>query len=207
MRFFTFHIGDWVSHTWHLSPLEKAAYLAMIIEEATHEKPLPYDVEKIATRINMRTHCDCIANVLREFYECIEGEEKGYSNKRVRQEIEAAKEKSAKAKASAEARWNKASKKSNANALRAQSEGNATNNHKPITKNKGSRFTPPTVSEVKAYCDERKNDINPQAFVDYYEANGWMRGKNKIKDWKACVRTWEQNSNNKPAKQEQIQWV
>ena len=153
MRFLTFHIGDWMSHTWHLTPLEKAAYFAMILEEATHEKPLPYDVEKIAARINMRAHCDCIATILREYYDCVEGEEKGYSNKRVRQEIEAAKTKSLKAKASAEARWNKGSKKSNANALRAQSEGNATNNHKPITnRDTGSRAKCPSGVDKELFA-------------------------------------------------------
>ena len=58
----------------------------------------------------------------------------------------------------------------------------------------GTRFIPPSVDEVSNYCRERKNGINPQQFVDHYETNGWMRGKTKIKDWKACVRTWEQNS-------------
>ena len=50
---------------------------------------------------------------------------------------------------------------------------------------------PPTLEEVTQYCLERKNNINPQKFIDHYTANGWMRGKTKIKDWKACVRTWE----------------
>jgi len=53
------------------------------------------------------------------------------------------------------------------------------------------RFTPPSVDEVKDYCNERNNGIDPQSFIDYYQTNNWMRGKNKIKDWKACVRTWE----------------
>lgn len=64
-------------------------------------------------------------------------------------------------------------------------------------KEKSKRFIPPTLEEVKAYCEERKNDIDPQQFLDHYEANGWMRGKNKIRDWKACVRTWEGNCYNK----------
>lgn len=54
-----------------------------------------------------------------------------------------------------------------------------------------SRFTPPTVEEVAAYCRERGNNVVAEAFVDHYEASGWMRGKTKIKDWRACVRTWE----------------
>ena len=53
------------------------------------------------------------------------------------------------------------------------------------------RFRPPTIAEVKAYCDERKNTINPEAFIDYYTANGWKVGKNPMKDWKAAVRQWE----------------
>lgn len=55
------------------------------------------------------------------------------------------------------------------------------------------RFVPPTVDDVMAYCIERGNSVDPQRFVDYYSSNGWMVGKNKMKDWKAAVRTWEQN--------------
>ena len=57
------------------------------------------------------------------------------------------------------------------------------------------RFIPPTADEVKAYCDERGVFlIDPQQFVDYYEARGWMLKKNqKMVDWKAAVRTWEKN--------------
>ena len=58
------------------------------------------------------------------------------------------------------------------------------------------RFVPPIVEEVFNYCNERCNNVNAQEFVDHYSANGWMRGKTKVKDWKACVRTWEKN--NKP---------
>lgn len=55
------------------------------------------------------------------------------------------------------------------------------------------RFTPPTLEDVTAYCTERGNSVSPQKFLDHYEANGWMRGKTKVKDWRACVRTWEGN--------------
>lgn len=60
------------------------------------------------------------------------------------------------------------------------------------------RFIPPTLEEVTSYCQERKNGIDPQKFIDHYTANGWMRGKTKIKDWKACIRTWEGNNKVKP---------
>lgn len=58
-----------------------------------------------------------------------------------------------------------------------------------------SVFTPPTVEEVKAYCQERKNNVDPERFVDFYTTKGWRVGKDPMKDWKACVRTWEKNSN------------
>lgn len=56
---------------------------------------------------------------------------------------------------------------------------------------KAKRFTPPSALEVSTYCEERKNGIVAQVFIDSYEAKGWMIGKNKMKDWKAAVRTWE----------------
>lgn len=56
---------------------------------------------------------------------------------------------------------------------------------------KPKRFVPPSLSEVKAYCQSRNNGINPQNFIDFYESKGWMVGNNKMKDWKAAVRTWE----------------
>ena len=65
-------------------------------------------------------------------------------------------------------------------------QGNITNKD-----NKGKSFIPPTAEEVKAYCDERGNNVNPQAFVDFYGSKGWMVGSNKMKDWQAAVRTWE----------------
>jgi hypothetical protein len=55
------------------------------------------------------------------------------------------------------------------------------------------RFVPPTVEQVQEYCDHRCNNVDPQKFVDHYIGNGWVRGRTKIKDWKACVRTWEGN--------------
>lgn len=70
---------------------------------------------------------------------------------------------------------------------------------KAPSKSKQSRFTPPSVGEVREYCQERGNTIDPDDFVNHYEANGWMRGKTKIKDWKACVRTWEKNQRQKPS--------
>lgn len=61
---------------------------------------------------------------------------------------------------------------------------------------RAARFTPPSLEDVQAYCEERKNDVDPQRFIDHYTANGWMRGKTKIKDWRAAVRTWERRNQN-----------
>ena len=66
---------------------------------------------------------------------------------------------------------------------------------------KRKRFSPPSLEEVKAYCVERKNGVDAQRFVDYYTSNGWLVGKNKMKDWKAAVRTWERNNIQTPQKE------
>ena len=52
---------------------------------------------------------------------------------------------------------------------------------------------PPTLDEVRDYCLERKNNVDAESFINFYESKGWMIGKNKMKDWKAAVRTWERN--------------
>jgi uncharacterized protein YdaU (DUF1376 family) len=195
MHYYQFNIGDYASHTAHLDPLEDIAYRRMLDYCYLNECGLPETVQDIARVIRMRTHSDCIAIVLQEyFYLHTDGT---WRNKRVEDEITAFKGKSAKASEAARKRWDNV----DANALPTHSERNAKHKtlnikHKPliIVKDKGGqRFTPPTLSEVIDYCNQRANSINPQRFVDHYSANGWMRGKNKIKDWKACIRTWEQN--------------
>ena len=56
------------------------------------------------------------------------------------------------------------------------------------------KFEKPTIEEITEYCKERNNGINANAFYDFYQSKDWMIGKNKMKDWKACVRTWEKRS-------------
>ena len=58
---------------------------------------------------------------------------------------------------------------------------------------------PPSIEDIKTYCLERKNGIDAEKFFNYYEATNWYRGKDKIKDWQACVRNWELNE--KPKKE------
>lgn len=62
-----------------------------------------------------------------------------------------------------------------------------------------SRFSRPSVEDVRAYCDERGNSIDPQAFVDFYESKGWKVGSSAMKSWKAAVRTWEAKQTPKTA--------
>lgn len=57
------------------------------------------------------------------------------------------------------------------------------------------RFTPPTADDVREYCRDRRNDVDPEKFVDFYASKGWLVGKVKMRDWKACVRTWEKGDN------------
>tara|TARA_R110001583_G_scaffold59860_4_gene178080 strand:+ start:1380 stop:1997 length:618 start_codon:yes stop_codon:yes gene_type:complete len=59
-------------------------------------------------------------------------------------------------------------------------------------------FNKPTILEVKKYCKERNNNIDAEAFISFYESKGWMIGKNKMKDWKQAVITWEKRNYKKP---------
>ena len=66
---------------------------------------------------------------------------------------------------------------------------------KSPTETKRKVFRIPTVEEVREYCLERQNNVDPQYFVDFYASKGWKVGNQGMKDWKACVRTWEKNRN------------
>jgi len=132
MHYYQFRIGDYAAHTAHLDEIEDLAYRRMLDYCYLSECGLPETVEEIARVIRMRTHCERIAIVLREFFylHC----DGTYHNKRADSEIAQFNEKSEKARISASKRW----KNDDANALRTHCEGNAnhkpiTNNHKPIT--------------------------------------------------------------------------
>ena len=73
---------------------------------------------------------------------------------------------------------------------------NITNTNLTDSNNK-ERFKKPTLDEVKNYCILRKNNIDAETFIDFYESKNFMIGKTKMKDWKACVRTWERRETKK----------
>lgn len=73
-----------------------------------------------------------------------------------------------------------------------------------IISSKSKRFVPPTIDEVREYCAERKNTVDPELFVDHYQAKGWMLSTGKMKDWRASVRTWEKNGHDRNRGQPKI---
>jgi hypothetical protein len=88
---------------------------------------------------------------------------------------------------------------------KSESESKSENKNESESKiknnpDKTKRFIKPTIQEIKDYCLERKNNVDVNKFFNYYEANGWKVGKNAMKDWKACVRTWEGNNFNNNTK-------
>ena len=67
-----------------------------------------------------------------------------------------------------------------------------TNNSK-----KKNKFVPPTLEEVKQYCEERGNKVDAQYFYDYFTVSNWVDSKgNQVKNWKQKIITWERNTNN-----------
>lgn len=75
------------------------------------------------------------------------------------------------------------------------------NNNSVVT---ATRFTPPTMDEIEEYCRESGIRINAERFIDYYTSNGWMVGKNHMKDWKATVRNWSRKNANETEQAEQL---
>lgn len=89
------------------------------------------------------------------------------------------------------------------NALEIEKEIEIEIEKKESEEKKRKRFSPPTLDEVKTYVHERGDRISAEAFVAYYESNGWKVGKNTMKDWKAAVRSWEAREKKQPEQRQQ----
>jgi len=147
MHYYQFNIGDYKSHTEHLSEMEDLTYRRLLDWYYLHESPIPLDINEVARQIRMRSHIECIAVVLREYFE---ETERGFIHSRADKEIAKAGEKSDKASQSAKARWEKKPNKnkdlvSDANALRTQSESNATQDTRHSTQDTKPKVKKATV--------------------------------------------------------------
>lgn len=135
MHYYQFNIGDYMRDTAHLDEMEDLAYRRMLDLYYLKESPLPKDVKEIAKLIRMRTHTDCIASVLQEFFTASDN---GYINEKADEVLASIYDKSDKARLAAEKRWNK-QKVKNADAMQTHSESNADgmlpNTHNPIPNN------------------------------------------------------------------------
>lgn len=94
-------------------------------------------------------------------------------------------------------------------------EANASNKNKNKNKNENTeqeedkkrirRFSPPSLEEVTEYCQSRGNHVDPENFINFYESKGWKVGNSPMKDWKACVRTWEKRDSGKKVSAQQYE--
>lgn len=153
MHYYQFNIGDYKSHTEHLSEMEDLTYRRLLDWYYLHESPIPLDEIEVARQIRMRSHSDCIAVVLREYFERTDD---GWIHHRANKELAKAGDKSQKASESAKARW---SKQKDANALPTQSESNATHNTEHITQN--------TEHKKKATAVACPPDVKEQVWKDW----------------------------------------
>lgn len=219
MHYYEFNVGDHAGRTAHLEPIEDLIYRRLLDLYYLTEKPLVDDVKSLARLIRMRTHCECIANILCEFFvleldgwHCenvdvalfrfSEKSEKAANSARIRwqkqkaKKLELEQEKSRERRSSDEAKV--VEKPTSNTAMRTHSECNA--NHKPLTinhkptikKNSTKKFEPPTLEDVKEYSKSRGDKIDPNKFFDYYEAGRWKDAKGVgVKNWKQKFISWE----------------
>ena len=205
MNFYPHHISDFNNATRHLTRVERSVYRDAIELYYDTESVLTENIERLAKRLLCVTDEEktALKDVLEEFFELHDG---GYFHERC--DIEISKYRAnigAKAKAgiaSAKARKKKAAERKQ-KSTRVKSSSTPVHNQEPITNNhikdiggKAKRFIPPTIQEVQSYCLTRNNQVDPERFIDHYTSNGWHVGKNKMKDWKASVRTWEKGNTN-----------
>ena len=222
MNSYEFHIGDYYRETRNLSQGEHYIYRSLLDECYLHEVPLTTDPKMLMRLIGIKSdQIEDLEFILDRFFMLTPD---GWINNRVNEELARIYAKSAAAKASADARWEK--HKKNANGMRTQCDRNANGvlpldpltplPSDPVKKTATKRFVAPSLDEVIAYKSEKNLSINPAQFIDFYESKGWIVGKSKMRDWKAAARGWsqrEEKSNEKngqtyrPAKSHHAQVV
>jgi uncharacterized protein YdaU (DUF1376 family) len=201
MYYYQFNIGDYQSHTSHLSEIEDLVYRRLLDWYYLHETPIPLNEDEVSRQIRMRSHTESISIVLQEYFERTDD---GWIHHRANKEIAKADEKSVKASASAKARWSK----KDANALPTQSESNATHNtrhttqdteHKTQKKTLGKRLANDFVFPIEweQFCKEQRPELHPtktfDQFKDYWVSQAGQKGV-KL-DWFATWRNWVRNTN------------
>jgi len=201
MHYYQFNIGDYQSHTSHLSEMEDLVYRRLLDWYYLHETPIPLEEAEVSRQIRMRSHTESIAIVLQEYFERTDD---GWIHHRANKEIAKAGDKSEKASASAKARWSK----KDANALPTQSDSNATHNtlhttqdteHKTQKKTLGKRLASDFSFPIEwaEFCQQARPELHPtkvfDQFKDYWIAQSGQKGV-KL-DWFATWRNWVRNTN------------
>jgi uncharacterized protein YdaU (DUF1376 family) len=198
MHYYQFHIGDYMSHTRHLSLYEDLAYRRLLDFYFLHEQPIKH--RDVARQIGMREHEEDVLTVLNEFFLSTP---EGFVNPRADKEINQYKEFAEAGKRGAAKRWGKppngeAISPPNATPI-------ATNNHKPITNNHikekrlGSRLAQDWIlpDDWEYWANKQRPELNAKfvadQFKDYWIAQPGQKGL-KL-DWEATWRNWVRNTN------------
>jgi uncharacterized protein YdaU (DUF1376 family) len=189
MHYYRFNIGDYARDTQHLDEMEDLAYRRMLDMYYLKEQPLPRSIEKIARLIRMRSHTDCIANVLEEFFIC---KPDGYHNSGADDVLEDTYSRSEKARLAAEKRWNKNKELDNASALPEQTDSSAdampptTQDPLPNTHNKEN-----SVKQVLPPCPHQEIiNIWSEVMPEQRQPRVWdgQRAANLTNRWKECFK-------------------
>lgn len=199
-------IGAYLADTMHLSTLEHGAYDLLLFHGWRNGGKIVND-DRLLARITKLPldQWKAIKPTITAFFTPVVDEMLGACLEQKRQKIELALAKDqqakaeAKARKAAEIRWGRIS--SDAPSIpQAMLKQCSLSKPKPIKeedkikRDSLKRFQPPTISEISIYCDSRKNGIDAEKFLAFYESNGWKVGKNPMKSWQMAIITWEKSN-------------
>ena len=175
---FLFYPNDWIGGTMGMTFEEKGAYMELLMMQFN--------------RGHMTTHMigQTVGQLWDKIKDKFEMDDCGlYFNRRLEIEKE-------KRKAFTESRRNNIKGENQHTKKEGHKNGHMTSHMEDENTNR-IVFIKPTIEEIELYCTERKNNVDPKKWFNFYEAKGWMIGKNKMKNWKAAIHTWEEKKQEK----------
>jgi uncharacterized protein YdaU (DUF1376 family) len=188
---FPLYVADYLAKTSHLNQAQHGAYMLLMMHYYATGGPIPASAMQVHSICRCTTDAERSAatQVLQMFFT---REEAFYRHTRIDEELATRSSLRAKRQNAAQVRWGEKAMQVDMH-VHTQSQSHMESLPiKAITHSK-KQFVKPSLEEVSAYCKERKNQVDPAKWLDYYTSNGWHVGRNSMKDWRATVRYWERN--------------
>jgi len=189
---FQFYASDFLVDTAEMTNQEVGAYIRLLSHQWVNGG-LNGDPNRLANAVGIGL-LEVWDDIKHKFELCEDGKYRNPKLEKVRQtQINYRNKQSAAGKKGAAKRWD-SNPNGNPSGEKIALRSSSSSSSSVSQKNRASPFSPPSQKEVEQYCYEKNYSLDAEAFIGFYESNGWKVGRNPMKSWKAALTTWQKRN-------------